>query len=81
LLQDNQSTIIMMDDDSVNFWRNKHTLARVNYTKEEVQEKRAVLVYIPTEEQPADMGTKPLAAKTLFKHMKRIGLESTRNNN
>ena len=78
LLQDNQSTITMMDDNSINFWRNKHTLALVNYTKEEVQERRAVLVYIPTEEQPADMGTKPLAAKTLFKHMKRIGLESTR---
>ncbi len=53
----------------------------VNNTKEEVQERRAVLIYIPTEEQPADMGTKPPAAKALFKHMKCIGLESTRINN
>ncbi len=81
LLQDNQSTITMVDDDSVNFWRNKHTLARVNYTKEKVQKRRAVLIYKPAEEQHADMGTKLLAAKALFKHMKRIGLESTRINN
>ncbi len=66
LLQDNQSTITMMYDDFVNLWRNKHTLARVNYTKEEVQERRAILIYIPTEEQPADMGTNPLAAKNII---------------
>jgi hypothetical protein len=56
----------MIDSNSVNFWRNKHWIVQRNYIREEMDNKECKLVYTPTTNMIADMGTKPLNAKTRF---------------
>jgi hypothetical protein len=72
--QDNNAAITMIDSNSVNFWRNKHWIVRRNYIREEVDNKECKLVYTPKTEMIADMGTKPLNAKTLKIFMGAIGM-------
>jgi hypothetical protein len=72
--QDNNAAITMIDSNSVDFWRNKHWLVRRNYIREEVDNKECKLKYTPTEDMIADMGTKPLTAKTLKIFMGAIGM-------
>ncbi len=64
----------MIDSNSVDFWRNKHSLVRPNYNREEVVNKECKLKYTPTEDMIADMGTKPLTTKTLKIFMGEIGM-------
>ncbi len=49
-------------------------MVRQNYIREEVENKECKLKYIPTEDMIADMGTKPLTAKTLKIFMGAIGM-------
>jgi hypothetical protein len=68
----------MIDSNSVDFWRNKHWLVRRNYIREEeknyIQNKECKLKYTPIEDRIADMGTKPLAAKTFKTFRGAIGM-------
>ncbi len=71
------TTIKMIDSISGDFWRNKrrnYWLVRRNYIREEVKNKECKLKYTPTEDMIADMGTKPLTAKSLKVLMGIIGM-------
>ena len=72
--QDNNAAITMINRNSVDFWRSKHWIVRRNYISEEVKNKECKLKYTPTEDMVADMGTKPLTAKTLKIFMGAIGM-------
>jgi hypothetical protein len=72
--QDNNAAITMIDSNSVNFWRNKHWIVRRNYIREEVDNKECKLIHTPTQDMIADMGTKPLTAKTLKIFMGALGM-------
>ncbi len=56
------------------FGRNKHTLIKRAYVKEKVEEGALAMVHCDTERMVADMGTKPLCKKTLYRHMLKIGM-------
>jgi hypothetical protein len=73
--QDNTSTIWLTANEG-NFARNKHVLVRRNYVKEQITEGVIKVLYKPTAEMAADMGTKPLPEKTLRRHMATIGMVS-----
>ncbi len=72
--QDNNAAVTMIDSSSVKFWRNKHWIVRRNYIREEVNNKECKLAYTSTNDIIADMGTKPLNAKTLKIYMGAIGM-------
>jgi hypothetical protein len=71
--QDNTSTIWLTANEG-NFSRNKHVLIRRNYVKEQILERVIKVLYKPTTEMAADMGTKPLPERTLKRHMGTIGM-------
>ena len=71
--QDNTSTIWLTANEG-NFARNKHVLVRRNYVKEQIVDNVIKVLYKPTAEMTADMGTKPLPEKTLRRHMANMGM-------
>jgi hypothetical protein len=61
---DNESAIALAESSAYRA-RTKHINVRYHYIRQEVQEGRIELSYLPTEEMPADGLTKPLQ-RTLF---------------
>jgi len=70
--QDNLSTIWLQTHDGV-FGRNKHILARDNFTKEIIEEKIATVSHCDTEYLHSDMGTKVMSETLMLRHMKLSG--------
>jgi hypothetical protein len=56
------------------FNRNKHTLVKRSYFREQVIGGIIEPQHLRTEEMPADMGTKPLPRKLMTRHMKAMGM-------
>ena len=59
IFQDNKSTIIMAVQGG-NFKRTKHLICKESYVKERLQPGDIQLKYLPTNQMPADLLTKPL---------------------
>jgi len=71
--QDNQSTIWLQTHDG-KFGRNKHILARDNYTKELIEDKLTTVSHADTDYLNTDMFTKVSGKERLGRHMKRSGM-------
>ena len=71
LYQENKSTIIMAAQHP-NFKRAKHMIIREAFVKEQIVKRNVVLKYLPTEEMPADMLTKPLSEPCLSRHLETL---------
>jgi hypothetical protein len=69
--QDNKSTIIMASQGG-NFKRTKHLICKESYVKERLLNGDIKLQYLPTDEMPADMLTKPMSKLQLHKHMNKL---------
>ena len=54
--------------------RSKHIDIKFHFVKDLVQKKQSVLQYIPTNEMPADMFTKPLVTNKHDANVRRIGM-------
>ena len=73
MYQDNLSAIWLGKHDG-KFSRNKHTLVKRSYFREQVTGGVIEPMHLRTEEMPADMGTKPLTRKLMTRHMKAMGM-------
>ncbi len=73
MMQDNLSAIWLATHEGA-FGRNKHTLIKRAFVKEKVEDGVVAMVHCDTERMVADMGTKPLCKKLLYKHMMKIGM-------
>jgi hypothetical protein len=73
MYQDNLSAIWLGKHDG-KFSRNKHTLVKRSYFREQVTGGVIDPQHLRTEEMPADMGTKPLTRKLMTRHMKAMGM-------
>jgi hypothetical protein len=69
--QDNKSTIIMASQGG-NFKRTKHLICKESYVKERLLNGDIKLQYLPTDQMPADMLTKPMSKFLLQKHMHKL---------
>lgn len=75
IFEDNQSAIAIAESDT--FSRKlKHTEVKLNFIKENIQEGKVNLSYIPTTEQPADILTKGLSPMLFNKHRTFMGVET-----
>ncbi len=74
LRSDNQSAIAWATGERSPSSRAKHVDVRVHFIRDLVKEEIIDILYVPTEENDADMLTKPLARVALCKAMDRIGL-------
>jgi hypothetical protein len=72
ILQDNQSTMKLVDKGHGHFGRTKHIQKRYFSIKEIIDRHIAILVYLPTELMVADLLTKPLAYNQHSKFVKAI---------
>ena len=70
---DNKSAIALCKN-PVFHGRSKHIDIRVHKIRELVNEKEVVIEYCPTEEQVADIFTKPLKTKLFSKLKKMLGI-------
>jgi hypothetical protein len=61
-----------MAENSVNSKRNKHISVRQHYCRQFVQDKTIDFQYVSTDENTADIMTKPLPAPKFIKFMKRL---------
>ncbi|GJQ73082.1 hypothetical protein Trydic_g1712 [Trypoxylus dichotomus] len=61
LYEDNQACIKLLADAKREIGL-KHTEVKVHFIKEKIEEQHCEIRYVPTEEQIADISTKPLAA-------------------
>ena len=73
IFEDNTSTIWMTANQG-NFARTKHLLVRRNFIKEQIDASNILVRYQSTDDMTADLGTKPLAAPHMAKHMKDLEL-------
>lgn len=73
IYQDNQSTIIMAMQ-GANFKRTKHLMCKESYVKEQITNGELTLRYLPTNDMPADMLTKPLSQLKLRRCMNQLHL-------
>ena len=71
MYQDNLSAIWLSRNDG-KFSRNKHTLVKRSFFREQVEDGEIEPLRMDTENMPADMGTKPLCRKLLTKHMTKV---------
>jgi hypothetical protein len=69
--QDNQSTIWLQTHDG-KFGRNKHILARDNYTKELIEDKITTVSHADTDYLNTDMFTNATGKERLSRHMKGV---------
>ena len=60
------------------FSRNKHTLVKRSFFREQCDEGRIEPLRMDTENMPADMKTKQLCRKLLTKHMQKVGMVRVR---
>jgi hypothetical protein len=75
--QDNKSTIIMAVQGG-SFKRTKHLIGRESFVGERIRDGDMVLSYLPTEQMPADMLTKPLGPVLLQKFMELVCVREVR---
>jgi hypothetical protein len=68
VFQDNTSTMGIGKKGTA-FKRNKHILGKFAYVKEQLDEKTAILQYVPTKFMIADLLTKPLSESLMKHHM------------
>lgn len=68
---DNQSTIKLIETGDVKR-RSKHIEVKLNYIREKYKQKLFKLQYIKTENQPADILTKPMTGPRLLYHLKQL---------
>ena len=54
--------------------RTKHIDVRYHFIREAVEDEKVSVVYIPTDENPADIFTKPLAKAKFRRFMELLGL-------
>ena len=73
MYQDNLSAIWLGKHDG-KFSRNKHTMVKRSYFREQVVGGLIEPKHLGTEDMPADMGTKPLSRKLMTRHMKKMGM-------
>ena len=70
---DNKSAIVLANEAMVQN-RSKHIDTRYHYIREKINDKTMELYYQPTNEMPADMLTKPLAAAPFRKCRDAMGV-------
>jgi hypothetical protein len=73
LYEDNQSAIKTAEN-KIHNERSKHIDVRYHFIREQVEQKKFVLKYIPTTDQIADIFTKPLGNILHYKFTTRLGL-------
>jgi hypothetical protein len=73
MYQDNLSAIWLTSNDGA-FSRNKHTLVRRMYIRQNITDKVITPVHMDTDLMPADMLTKSINKELLLRHMKKIGM-------
>lgn len=71
--EDNQSTIHVAEDER-GVGRLKHVDVKHMFVRNEIQQRRVALQYVPTGEQLADVMTKGLPAEVFQKHRQNLGL-------
>jgi hypothetical protein len=76
LYEDNHSTIAQTEN-PLHHKRTKHIDVSYHFTREMVKEKVVVLKWISTDDQPADMLTKPLPKSVFKKFYKMLGMRAT----
>ena len=69
---DNQSAIAVANTESIK--RLKHVDIRYHYVKELIKQKKLLVKYLKSEEQMADLFTKPLNKELLLKFVNKCGL-------
>lgn len=72
--QDNKSAIILANQ-GISFRRTRHMIGRINYLRERIQSGDLVLTYVPSEDLPADMLTKPLPSPAIRRIMTFLHVE------
>jgi hypothetical protein len=75
--QDNQSATWIAERGG-NFKRTKHLVGRLNFLKERIDNAEIEIKYCPTEDMPADFLTKALPRQALQRHMRTLGITSSR---
>ena len=73
IYEDNTSAIWLTANQG-NFARTKHLLVRRNFVKEQIEAGNILVRYKSTNDMVADLGTKPLPAAKMIKHMKDLGM-------
>jgi hypothetical protein len=74
IYQDNKSSIIIATMGG-SFNRTKHLIGRQSYVRERIDSKEVILEYLPTEDMPADLLTKPLPTGKLKHMLKMINMK------
>ena len=74
IICDNQSAIGIGNSAELNKGRTKHIEVREMYIKEAIQKGIVKLVWVPSQENVADIMTKPLAYPLFSKHRKNLGM-------
>ena len=72
---DNKSAITLAKN-PISHGRSKHIETRFHFIRHQVKKKIVKLTYCKTEDQIADIFTKPLKTKTFLKLKKKLGLVS-----
>ncbi|KAL4377055.1 hypothetical protein GQ457_02G041490 [Hibiscus cannabinus] len=72
---DNKSTISLAKN-HVSHSRSKHIYTKYHFIREQVKNKNVELVYCKTEDQLADIFTKPLKADTFYKLKGKLGMKN-----
>lgn len=76
IYQDNLSTMIMANENKINFKRTKHLLVRESYVKEQIQKGHIQLKHKPSDQMHADFLTKPLNRTKLETCMELLNIQS-----
>ena len=71
---DNQGAIALAKDNKFHA-RTKHIDVRYHFIREAVEDGKVSVVYVPTDENPADIFTKPLAKAKFRQFVELLGLQ------
>jgi len=72
MYEDNMSCIKMLNSDVLNHGTSKHISPKFNFVREEITNGNIQVVYLPTEEQPADILTKALSFRLHNNNVERM---------
>jgi hypothetical protein len=73
IYQDNTSTIWLTANEG-NFVKNRHVKIRRNFVKEQVIKGKVDVLYQPTADMTADIGTKSVTSTALTRHMETLNM-------